>query len=75
MLRFAHRPHVPGTVIPGNRHARPDAQAHEHIHQQVNQGAGGRNSRQRLMAGIIAHHDHVRRVVQKLKNSRKDQRY
>ena len=74
MFRLPQRLYIPGTVIPGNRNARADAQAHKHIHQQVDQRAGGGNRGQRLMAGIIAHHNHIRRVVQKLQDTRQDQR-
>ena len=74
MLRLSQRLHVPGTVIPGNRHARADAQAHKNIHKQVDQRAGGGNRGQRFMAGIVAHHNHIRRVIQKLQDTRQDQR-
>ena len=74
MLRLPHGYDIPGAVMAGHRYAGADAQAHEHVHQQVDQRAGGRNRGQRLMAGIVAHHDHVRRVIQKLQDPRQDQR-
>ena len=74
MLCLPHSCNVPGAVIPGDHHARPDTQAHENIHQQIDQRTCGGYRRQRFMAGIVSHHNHVRRVIQQLQDPCQDQR-
>ena len=74
MFRPAHGRHIPGAVMPRHRDARPDAEPHEHIYQQVDQGTRGGNRRQRLMARVVPHHDHIRRVIEQLENAGQNQR-
>ena len=74
MLRPAHGFYIPGAVIPRNHHAGADAQAHEYVHQQIDQRACGGDRSQRFVACVVAHYDDVRRVIQQLQNPRKDQR-
>ena len=65
---------IPCAIGTGNHHACTDAQPHKHVHQQVNQRAGGAHRRQRRRPGEAPHNHHVRGIVKQLQHTGEHQR-
>ena len=75
MFCFSHGNNIPGTVISGNHDAGANTQAHKNIHQQIDQGPGRGNSRQRRMAVcIVPDNDDICSVIKQLQDSCQNQR-
>ena len=65
---------VARAVIVGGDDVRADREPQKHVDDQIDQRAGGAHRRQRLLAREAADHDHVRGVVEQLKDARQHQR-
>lgn len=58
-----------GPQIPGHHHVGPHREADKEVDQQVDEGGGGADGRQGLLAGKAAHHDHIGGVEQELQDA------
>ena len=72
--RLLGAPVVARTVVARRHHVRAHRQPQKYVDDQIDQRSRGAHRRQGLLARAAAHHDHVRRVVQKLQYARQHQR-
>ena len=72
--RLLGAPVVTSAVVARRHHVRAHRQPQKHVDDEVDQRRRGAHRRQGLLARAAPHHDHVRRVVQKLQYARQHQR-
>ena len=71
--RFAHIRRIARAIIARDDHACAHRQAHKHVHNQVDQRTRRADGGQRRIAHKAPHHDDIRRIVQKLQDTREHQ--